>query len=159
VSEMNSGFPANVEECDCFDIFSVIHTEHPMEKMMKKKAIDRILTFAAKHDLQNTRRVSRIVLNTIDTFFDFILVPYRRSKEEWEKWRDEALRWIDEFFQNFFSCVDTVVYEVEKQFAKEFRERCEFYIKQAQTTAESTYCSDNSDPLQTRRLVDASRGV
>ncbi|CAF4805769.1 unnamed protein product, partial [Rotaria socialis] len=87
---MSSGLPDKLNDCDCFDIFSVEGPEHPMEQTMKKSAIDRIVTFAAKYNLQNTKQVSHIILNTITTFFDFVLVTNRRSKEEWEKLQQEA---------------------------------------------------------------------
>ncbi|CAM4926757.1 unnamed protein product [Rotaria socialis] len=135
VSGMSSGLPDKLNDCDCFDIFSVEGPEHPMEQTMKKSAIDRIVTFAAKYNLQNTKQVSHIILNTITTFFDFVLVTNRRSKEEWEKLQQEAFRWADDFFEKYSSHLESIAEEAQVQLPIEFRKHRNDFIERAKEYA------------------------
>ncbi|CAF1339963.1 unnamed protein product, partial [Rotaria sp. Silwood1] len=131
VNEMNSGLPEQLNNCDCFDIFSVERPEHPMEQAMKGNAIDRIVTFAARHDLRNAEQVSHIMIHVITTFFDFVLVTNRRSKEEWESLRREALLWTDQYFQDYSLQLDTIIKEAERQLPVVFRRNRDNLAKRA----------------------------
>ena len=112
-----------LDKCDCFDVFSVERSEHPMTQAMQRGAIDRIVQFAAEHDLQQTRYVSRIMLVAIDAFFDFVLVSNRRSPEEWNRLQVEALEWSDEFFQQYRAKIETMTESLKVGVLQKFSER------------------------------------
>ena len=112
-----------LDKCDCFDVFSVERSEHRMTQAMQRGAIDRIVQFAAEHDLQQTRYVSRIMLDAIDAFFDFILISNRRSPEEWNRLQVEALKWSDEFFEQYRTKIDTMTENLKVGVLQKFSER------------------------------------
>ncbi|CAF1076441.1 unnamed protein product [Didymodactylos carnosus] len=112
-----------LEQCQCFDIFSTVSPFDPMEIMMKRRSIDRIILYAAEHDLRPSKFVISIVHASIDTFFDFILVTNRRSRDEWNRLRDDALQWGEHFFQQYRDAVDRIGDEANRRLPQRFREK------------------------------------
>ena len=96
------------EQCESCDIFSTLSPQDSMEIEITSHAIHRIISFAVKHDFGLTKNVIEIVHAAIDTFFDFVLVTNRCSLDEWAKLREEALKWGDQFFEQYRSNVDTI---------------------------------------------------
>ncbi|CAF0975446.1 unnamed protein product [Rotaria sordida] len=110
-------------KCYSFDIFSNVAPNDPMEQAMKRHAIDRIIHFAAEHDLRLTKYIINIVHTAIDAFFDFILVTNRRSLVEWNRLRDDALEWGESFFRQYRSIVDKIANEANRRLPQRFREK------------------------------------
>ncbi|CAF0821831.1 unnamed protein product [Rotaria sordida] len=110
-------------KCYSFDIFSNVAPNDPMEQAMKRHAIDRIIHFAAEHDLRLTKYVINIVHTAIDAFFDFILVTNRRSLVEWNRLRDDAIEWGESFFRQYRSIVDKIANEANRRLPQRFREK------------------------------------
>ena len=109
--------------CQSFDIFSAVCPTDPMEKRMKRQAIDRIVCFAAEHDLRLTKVMINTILTAIDTFFDFVLITNRRSTEEWENLRQEALQWGDNFFKQYRESADRIADETNRRLPQRFLDR------------------------------------
>ncbi|CAF1350006.1 unnamed protein product [Didymodactylos carnosus] len=93
------------------------------QQATQQGAIDRIIQFAAEHDLQGTKYVSKIMLDAIDAFFDFVLVTNRRSPVEWDRLREQALNWSDEFFHQYRAKIDTMAKDIEVHVLQKFHER------------------------------------
>ncbi|CAF1021526.1 unnamed protein product [Adineta ricciae] len=115
VLTMNNRLPRTCDECNCFDVFS---SEHPQQNV-----IDRILRFIFDSALRNTQEVSKIMLDTIDTFFDFVLMTNQRSARKWDRLREEALHWATEFFQQYRLQADAIGDEAQKQFSVRLRQQ------------------------------------
>jgi serine/threonine protein kinase len=115
----------SLEKCQCFDIFSTVSPADPMEKLIKRRAIDRIINYAAEHDLKPTKLVINITHKAIDTFFDFVLITNRRSRDEWEKLRDEALEWGNHFFKQYRDIADHIAAEANRRLPQRFLEKYE----------------------------------
>ena len=113
-STISDGEHPVLDKCDCFDIFSSQGSSDAMENKIKQHAINKTIHFAAEHDLRSTKRIIKIVLGAIDDFFDFVLITNRRSHKDWEKIRDYALEWIDEYFAEYQSKIEDIVKEAEK---------------------------------------------
>ena len=113
-SIMSDGEHPVFDKCDCFDIFSSQSSSDALENKIKQHAINKIIHFAAKHDLRSTERIINIVLGTIDDFFDFVLITNRRSRKDWQKMHGYALKWIDEYFVEYQSKIEDIVKEAEK---------------------------------------------
>lgn len=111
------------EQCQSFDIFSTVCPMDPMEKIMKRQAIDRIVCFAAEHDLRLTKVMINTILTAIDTFFDFVLITNRRSTEEWEKLRQEALQWGGNFFKQYRESAERIAEETNRRLPQRFLDR------------------------------------
>lgn len=130
-----------LEKCQCFDIFTTYSTNDPMEKIMKRQAIDRIVHFAAEHDLRLTKRAIHIVHGAIDTFFDFVLITNRRSLEEWKMLREEALQWGNRFFRENLDIVSLIAGEAKRClpdcFHKKYDNIKERVLKNCETGSES----------------------
>ncbi|CAF1406358.1 unnamed protein product [Adineta steineri] len=94
-----------------------------MESTIKRHAINRIIRFAAKYDLRLTKYVINIVHEAIDAFFDFVLVTNRRSTDEWNKLRDDALQWGENFFEQYRSAIGIIASEANRRLPERFRER------------------------------------
>lgn len=123
VPAMSNDLPRTLAECEYFDIFGLQPRKHPITKAMTKHAIDRIIIFAVEHALQSTQQVSRIMLDAIDRFFDFVLVTNRRSSDEWDILRNEALHWTTEFFQQYRLQIDTIGDAAQEEIRAAFHER------------------------------------
>ncbi|CAF1391025.1 unnamed protein product [Adineta steineri] len=119
LGEMEPSF----DQCESFDMFTTASPSDPMELAIKRHAINRIIRFAAKHDLRLTKYVINIVHEAIDAFFDFVLVTNRRSTDEWNKLRDDALQWGENFFEQYRSAIDTIANEVNRRLPERFREK------------------------------------
>ncbi|CAF3876527.1 unnamed protein product [Didymodactylos carnosus] len=130
-SDLSNEMRTSLENCDCFDIFSVQQPTDPMEIIMKNNTINRIISFAAKHDLKSIKQVSEIILTVIDAFFDFVLITNRRSQNEWDKLRDEAFQWGKSFFQEYRLKIDYIVNEINRRLPQRFRERRDNIEKRA----------------------------
>lgn len=117
------GQAPSLEQCQCFDIFSTLSPDDPIVRIMKRQSIERIIHFAAKHDLRPTRLVISIIHAAIDAFFDFVLVTNRRSRDEWEKLRDEALQWSEHFFKQYRDAIDQIAAEVNRRLPQRFQEK------------------------------------
>ncbi|UJR11474.1 hypothetical protein I4U23_015653 [Adineta vaga] len=123
VFTLHNQLPRTLAECDRFDIFSIEPIEHPITQIIQQNAITRIVRFAFEHALRQTQQVSTIMLDAIDGFFDFVLITNRRSLNEWNMLRDEALHWADEFFQEYRLQIDMIGDEVQKQLLKRFHQQ------------------------------------
>jgi serine/threonine protein kinase len=118
-----SGQAPSLEECQCFDIFSTVTPTDPMEKVMKDQAVGRIIHYAAEHDIRPTKLVINVVHVAIGTFFDFVLITNRRSRDEWEKLRDEALEWGEHFFKQHRDSVNHIAAEAKRRLPECFHEK------------------------------------
>ena len=125
VPAMSNELPGTFAECEYFDIFALEPYEDPITEAMRKHALDRIILFAAEHALQNTQKVSTIMLDAIDQFFDFVLITNRRSIEEWNSTRNEALQWATAFFQQYRLQIDTIGDEAQEEIRTTFHEQRE----------------------------------
>ena len=111
------------DQCESFDIFTSATPLDPMELAIKSHAINRIIFFAAAHDLRFTRYVINIVHEVIDAFFDFVLVTNRRSTDEWNSLRDDALKWGTNFFQQYQSAIDMIANQADHRLPERFQEK------------------------------------
>ena len=136
---LSDGQQLPLDQCDRFDIFSSQGSTDPMESKMKTHAINSIIQFAAKHDLRSTKQVIKILLGTIDNFFDFVLITNRRSPGEWEKMRDYALQWIDEYFATYQSQIGDIANEATNRIPAVFRAKCDEIEKRAVPHCETTW--------------------
>ena len=152
-STISDGDQPAFDTCDCFDIFSSQGSTDALEGKMKEHAINKIVRFAAEHDLRSTKRIIQIVLGTIDDFFDFVLVTNRRSKKDWTNIRDCALEWIDEYFTEYQSKIEYIANEAQKQLPIKFGQLSEEIEKRAlphcQTRWwEKVYLGSHISPLE-----------
>ena len=129
VSPISNELPRTLAECDCFDIITIEPYKHELITIMKKNTIDRILHFAAEHAFRSTRQVSDIMLDAIDAFFDFVLITNRRSTDEWNILRDEALQWTDDFFQQYRLQIDAIGDEAQREVLIQFRKNRNYVAK------------------------------
>ncbi|CAF1123974.1 unnamed protein product, partial [Didymodactylos carnosus] len=90
---------------------------------MKRRAIDRIILYAAEHDLRPSKFVISIAHASIDAFFDFILLTNRRSRDEWNRLRDDVLQGGEHFFQQYRDGVDRIGDEANRRLPQRFREK------------------------------------
>ncbi|CAF1592531.1 unnamed protein product, partial [Adineta ricciae] len=118
-SEMSPSF----ERCESFDIFSCLSPSNEMEKEMKCQAIDRIIRFAADHDLRVTKFITNIILSAIDVFFDFVLLTNRRTPDEWNNLRADALKRGEQFFEQYRCAIDMIAKEANQRLSQCFNEK------------------------------------
>ncbi|CAM4891965.1 unnamed protein product [Rotaria socialis] len=124
VHERNLGeMGPSFDQCNSFDMFTTASPLDPMEITIKSHAINRIIHFAAEHDLRLTKYVINIVHEAIDAFFDFVLVTNRRSTDEWNKLRDDALQWGKTFFEQYRSAIHAIAKEANLRLPKRFQEK------------------------------------
>ncbi|CAF3422902.1 unnamed protein product [Rotaria socialis] len=124
VHERNLGeMEPSFDQCNSFDMFTTASPLDPMEITIKSHAINRIIHFAAEHDLRLTKYVINIVHEAIDAFFDFVLVTNRRSTDEWNKLRDDALQWGKTFFEQYRSAIHAIAKEANLRLPKRFQEK------------------------------------
>jgi hypothetical protein len=63
------------------------------------------------------------MLDAIDAFFDFVLVTNRHSPSEWDRLQEEALKWSDDFFQQYRTKIDRMAEDIEVGVLQKFGER------------------------------------
>jgi len=66
-----SGLPKSVDECNCFDICSVVSHDDELGAYMNDCAIRRLIQFVANSDLVIAKRVTSLVLPAVEAFFRF----------------------------------------------------------------------------------------
>ncbi|CAF1188500.1 unnamed protein product [Rotaria sordida] len=110
-----------------------------MTQAMQQKATDRIIQFAAEYDLQGTKYVSKIILDAIDAFFDFVLVVNRRSPATWNRLREDALKWGEEFFGQYYTKLHIIAEEIQEGISQKFCERHDDIRQKASIGFEETW--------------------
>ena len=93
------GLPKSFDKCHCFDMCSSNSEELiPFGPIMNRMAIRRLIQFVANSDLIMAQRVSSLVLPAIEAFFDLTLITSHRTKDQIKQLRNDALKWIENYF-------------------------------------------------------------
>lgn len=93
-----SGLPKSVDECNCFDICSVISHGDELGAFMNNCAIRRLIQFVANSDLVVAKRITSLVLPAIEAFFDLATIISHRTLDQLQQLRRDALNWHDTYF-------------------------------------------------------------
>ena len=73
----------------------------PYGPMMNDNAIQRIVRFVSNQDLIRARQCSKLALDMIDAFFDFLATDKPRTLDEFSKLKTDAMNWRGRYFQAY----------------------------------------------------------
>ncbi|CAF2838614.1 unnamed protein product [Rotaria sp. Silwood2] len=109
------GLPESIDDCDCFDICSVLSNADELGAYMNTCAIYRLIQFVANSDLVVAKRVTSLVLPAIEAFFDLTLIISHRTSDQLQQLRRDALSWHQTYFsehRKHFDAFLTKVYDI-----------------------------------------------
>ena len=94
--------PISTDPCRHFDICSAFsQIIKPFGPMMNETAVQRIIQFAVKEDSARANREIQLMLDEIDSFFDFSTTNHPRTPEELSALKTDAMNWTGRYFQAF----------------------------------------------------------
>ena len=126
------GLPKLFENCHCFDMCSVISQEvRPFGPMMNNTAVRRLIQFVANSDLIMAQRVSNLVLPAIEAFFDLNLVTSHRTKGQIKQLHDDAVNWLDSYFDKHRIVFDRFLRDIFKKINDQLSSNEELFTSRA----------------------------
>ncbi|CAF3086238.1 unnamed protein product [Rotaria socialis] len=107
VNDKLEGLPISVDQCQCFDLCSVnSQSIKPHGPTMNEATIRRIIQFVANNDLAVAKRVCKLVLPAIDSFFDLLHITTHRTPEHLLQLYHDAQRWEKNYSEIYKSQTD-----------------------------------------------------
>ena len=126
------GLPKSFEHCHCFDMCSVYSEEmRPYSSIMNSIAIQRLIQFVANSDLIMAQRVSNLILPAIEAFFDLTLVTSHRTKEQIKQLHDDAINWVDSYFEKHQLAFDQFLHDIFESIADRLSSNEELFANRA----------------------------
>ena len=102
-NEVVGALPANVNECDCFDICSMpVSARTPFRehlRVMNDVCFNRIIQFVVDSELTPALNLAEAIRSVTDTFFDFAMSANYNEINHWIRLRSEAMSWSHLFIE------------------------------------------------------------
>ncbi|CAM4770961.1 unnamed protein product [Rotaria magnacalcarata] len=107
VNDKLEGLPISIDQCQCFDLCSVnSQLIKPHGPTMNEATIRRIIQFVANNDLAIAKRVCKLVLPVIDSFFDLLHITTHRTQEHLLQLYHDAQVWAKKYSEIYKSQTD-----------------------------------------------------
>jgi len=118
------GLPASVDECHCFDLCSVnSQSIKPYGPLMNETTIQHIIQFVANNDLAVATHICKLILPTIDAFFNLLRITRYRTSEQLLQLHYDAMHWEKIYFEAYkmytAQCLKDLFSNIFHRFSKE----------------------------------------
>jgi hypothetical protein len=155
VSEVLGCLPNSVDDCTCFDIFTISGSFDPWEKytnLININSFRRIVKFAVETYSMPTLTLARDMLATVDDYFDLIVSSTPRVPNQWDYLRNETIEWGQHFYDEYRKILPTLVDDLMTNIFQLLTELKPQIIRQAVLTIRT------DDPIDTL-LQDNSKTI
>ncbi|CAF3332618.1 unnamed protein product [Rotaria socialis] len=125
------GMAEQISQFGDFDIISVESQWDPNGVKMNQLTVDHLIQFVANSDLKLAKKVSALVLSTINSFFDFAFVTTHRTHEQLQELRRNADKWTENYFIHYQSDLDGTLRNLYDVIASEINEKMESIVQRA----------------------------
>jgi tRNA A-37 threonylcarbamoyl transferase component Bud32 len=114
-----------------FNIISVDSQWDPRGIKMNQLTINHLIQFVANSDLKVAKKVSKLVLLVINSFFDFVFVTNHRTREQLQELRRNAYQWTENYFIKYKSGLDRILRKLYDIIDKELNDKMDSIIQRA----------------------------
>jgi tRNA A-37 threonylcarbamoyl transferase component Bud32 len=114
-----------------FDIISIESQWSPYGVKMNQLTVNHLIQFVASSDLKAAKKVSKLVLPIINSFFDFAFVTNHRTNEQLQELYRNAHQWAENYFIGHQTTLDDILRKLYDAIIKEIGDKMDSIVGRA----------------------------